>query len=119
INKGSVNYNNPDYLYLDVYEKFKRFQLRYGDTLITLKGKGSIGQIGYVTDERKAIFSRNIGIIRPNKINSGYLNAYILSYYGSKLIERGETGGTGQSTLTTEYLKNIDVPRLKIESEIG
>jgi len=119
INKGTVNYNNPDYVNEVEYQKLKRFQLKHGDTLITLKGKGSIGQIGYVTDERKAIFSRNIGIIRPSKINSGFLNAYILSSYGSKLIERGETGGTGQSTLTTEYLKNLDVPRLKIESEIG
>ena len=119
INKGTVNYNNPDYVDEEEYENLKRFQLKHGDTLITLKGKGSIGQIGYVTDSRKAIFSRNIGIIRPGKINSGYLNAYILSFYGVKLIERGETGGTGQSTLTTEYLKNIDVPRLKIELEIG
>ena len=119
INKGTVNYNNPDFIDEEEYENLKRFQLKHGDTLITLKGKGSIGQIGYVTDSRKAIFSRNIGIIRPDKIDSGYLNAFILSFYGVKLIERGETGGTGQSTLTTEYLKNINVPRLKIESEIG
>ncbi len=119
INKGTVTYTNPDFIDEEEYEKLKRFQLKHGDTLITLKGKGSIGHIGYVTDSRKAIFSRNIGIIRPDKIDSGYLNAFILSFYGVKLIERGETGGTGQSTLTTEYLKNIDVPRLKIESEIG
>jgi type I restriction enzyme S subunit len=119
INKGNVNYNNPDLIDNEEYEKLKRFQLKEGDTLITLKGKGSIGQIGFVTDERKAIFSRNIGIMRPGRINAGYLNAYILSFYGSKLIERGETGGTGQSTLTTAYLKNLDVPRFKIESEIG
>lgn len=119
INKGFVNYNNPDYIDEEEYKKLKRFQLKHGDTLITLKGKGSIGLIGYVTDDRKAIFSRNIGIVRPSNVNSGYLNSYLLSKYGKKLIERGETGGTGQSTLTTEYLKNIEVPRLEIESEIG
>lgn len=119
INKGTVNYNNPDYLDISEYEKLKRFQLKYGDTLITLKGKGSIGKIGYVTDERKAIFSRDIGIIRPLHINSGYVNAFILSHYGKKLIERGETGGTGQSTLTTAYLKNIDIPRFSIEKKVG
>jgi len=36
-----------------------------------------------------------------------------------KIIERGETGGTGQSTLATSYLKNIDIPRLGTENEIG
>ena len=119
INKGRVSYENSDYVSGDEYDILKRFQLKLGDTLITLKGKGSIGKIGYVTNNRKSIFSRDIGIIRVNKINSAYINAFILSKYGIKIIERGETGGTGQSTLATSYLKNIDIPRLKIENEIG
>lgn len=119
INKGRVNYNDADYVSENEYQNFKRFQLKKGDTLITLKGKGSIGKIGYVTDERKAIFSRDIGVVRPNKINSAYVNAFILSRFGNKMIERGETGGTGQSTLTASYLKNIDIPRINIENEIG
>lgn len=119
INKGFVNYNNPDFVNLFEYESLKKFQLKKGDILITLKGKGSIGKIGFVTDERKSIFSRNIGVIRSNKIDSGFLDAFLLSTYGKKILERGETGGTGQSTLTTEYLKNIDVPRFSTEGEIG
>ena len=68
----------------------------------------------------KAIFSRNIGIVRPSKkINPAYLNAYILSKYGHGLVLRGETGGTGQSTLTCSYLKGLDIPRLYNEDEIG
>lgn len=35
------------------------------------------------------------------------------------MIDRGETGGTGQSTLTTSYLKTIPVPRFNIEDDIG
>lgn len=119
INKGEVSYSNPDYLDDEEYEKLKRYQLKTGDTLITLKGKGSIGKIGYVTDGRKAIFSRDIGVVRPNKINAGYLNVYILCKYGKLLVDRGETGGTGQSTLTTSYLKSIPVPRFGIEDDIG
>lgn len=119
INKGRVNYENSDYVSDDEYNVLKRFQLKLGDTLITLKGKGSIGKIGYVTNNCKSIFSRDIGIIRVNKINTAYINAFILSKYGVKIIERGETGGTGQSTLATSYLKNIDIPRLGIENEIG
>lgn len=119
INKGRVNYENSDYVSDIEYNSLKRFQLKYGDTLITLKGKGSIGKIGYVTDTRKSIFSRDIGIIRSSNINPAYVNAFILSHYGVKIIERGETGGTGQSTLATSYLKNIDIPRFNIEYEIG
>ncbi len=119
ISNGRVTYENADNLSEDEYINWRRFQIKYGDTLITLKGKGSIGKIGYVTDGRKAIFSRNIGIIRPKNINTGYVNAFILSKFGTKIIARGETGGTGQSTLTTAYLKIIDVPRIRIEKEIG
>lgn len=119
INKGRVTYINSDYISEDEYDSLKRFQIVKGDTLITLKGKGSIGKIGYVTEDKLGIFSRNIGLIRPNKIDSGYLNAFLLSKFGKKIIERGETGGTGQSTLTSSYLMNIDIPRLKIEKEIG
>ena len=119
INKGRVNYLNSDFVDASEYKSLSRFQVRVGDTLVTLKGKGSIGKIGYVTDERKAIFSRDIGIIRPSGVNHAYVNAFILSKFGQKLIARGETGGTGQSTLTTSYLKSIFVPRLSIEKSIG
>ena len=111
INKGEVSYINSDYVDDDEYKKLSRFQLSIGDTLITLKGKGSIGKVGYVTESRAAIFSRDIGILRPSDIDSGYLNIYFLCKYGKLLVDRGETGGTGQSTLTTSYLKSIPVPR--------
>ena len=119
INKGEVIYSNPDYIDEEEYNKLSRYQLKIGDTLITLKGKGSIGKIGYVTDKQRSIFSRDIGIVRPSKINSGYLNVFILCKYGKLLVDRGETGGTGQSTLTTSYLKSIPVPRFSIENQIG
>ena len=108
---GRVNYHNADYIDEATYNELSRFQLSVGDTLITLKGRGSIGKIGYVTETTKAIFSRNIGIIRPRgKVNAAFLNAYIMSKYGQLLIARGETGGTGQATLTTSYLSSMPVP---------
>lgn len=116
---GRVNYERADIVSEQEYEALKRFQIKDGDTLITLKGKGSIGKIGFVINCRKSIFSRNIGIIRPKSISPSYLNAYLLSKYGQILIQRGETGGTGQSTLTCTYIKNIDIPRINIEDRIG
>lgn len=119
INNGEVSYVNPDYVDDTEYQKLSRYQIKAGDTLVTLKGKGSIGKIGYVTNNQNAIFSRDIGIVRPTSINAGYLNVFILCKYGKKLIDRGETGGTGQSTLTTNYLKSVPVPRFNIEDSIG
>ena len=118
---GRVNYHNADYINEAEYNELSKYQLKIGDTLITLKGRGSIGKIGYVTEVKKAIFSRNIGLIRPNeKINSAYINAYIMSKYGQILISRGETGGTGQATLTTSYINSIPVPLFKnLENSIA
>lgn len=118
---GRVTYEDADYVSDNEYNNYKRFQIHPNDTLITLKGKGSIGKIGFVTSNKTAIFSRNIGVVRPIKdvIDPAYLNAYILSYYGHNMVLRGETGGTGQSTLTCSYIKSLDVPRFNIETEIG
>ena len=120
ISNGRVTYDNADYVSADTYAEYARFQLHANDTLITLKGKGSIGKIGFVTTDKQAIFSRNIGVVRPKtNIDAAYLNAYILSYYGQNMVLRGETGGTGQSTLTCTYIKSLDIPRFNIEKQIG
>ncbi|WP_215426967.1 restriction endonuclease subunit S [Akkermansia muciniphila] len=120
INNGKLNYESSDYISPEEYQLLKRFQIKYGDILITLKGKGSTGKIAYVKEVRNAIFSRNIGIIRSKKIiNPAYLFIFLSSKYGQKLIARGETGGTGQTTLTTTYLKSLYIPRLSCEDKIA
>lgn len=112
VKTGKVDYEDSDYINDAEYNKLKRFTLKVDDILITLKGKGSIGKIGFVTETVKSIFSRDVGLIRVNneKINSHFLHMFFLTKFGVKLIERGETGGTGQSTLTTSYLKNLNIP---------
>ena len=82
INQGEVSYVDTDHVDEEEYLALSRYQLQVGDTLITLKGKGSIGKVGFVTNDRKAIFSRDIGIIRPDNINPGYLNVFFLCKYG-------------------------------------
>ena len=112
VKSGIVKYENSDFVNLDEYNLLKRFQIKINDILITLKGKGSIGKIGFVTDTKQAIFSRDIGLIRVNNNKTSPILVYLflISKYGTKIIEKGETGGTGQSTLTTTYLKNINIP---------
>jgi len=93
IKSEKVEYENSDFVDENEYQALKRFTLHLNDILITLKGKGSIGKIGFVIDDRKAIFSRDIGLIRidSNKTNSIFIHMFFLSKFGIKLIERGET----------------------------
>lgn len=118
---GTVAYEGSDYISESEYKNLERFQINKNDILITLKGYGSIGKIGFVSTAKKSIFSRDIGIIRlkNNIINPAYLFVFLLSKYGKLTIDRGSTGGTGQRTLTTTYLKNMYIPRFKFEDFIG
>lgn len=112
IKTGQVDYYDSDIIDPYEYEKLKRFTIKLNDILITLKGKGSIGKIGLVIDTQKSIFSRDVGLIRINSalINPLYVYVFLTTKFGSKIIAKGETGGTGQSTLTTSFLKQIDIP---------
>lgn len=99
----------------DEFNRFRAFCVRPGDILITLKGLGSIGKIGYVFEDIDAIFSRDIGLIRT-KENSESLFAFLLSKYGVAQIERSSTGGTGQRTLTTNYIKQFQIPKFNSQT---
>ena len=118
---GRVEFHNSSRVSEEEYRELVRFQVKRHDILMTLKGKGSIGKIGFVFDAEQGIFSRDIGLIRvkPDRIRSAYLHVFLNSAHGKMLVARGETGGTGQTTLTTSYLKKILVPRLGIEAEIA
>lgn len=118
---GNVVYENSDYISETEYQDLEKFQVKKDDILITLKGYGSIGKIGFVSTVKKSIFSRDIGIIRLKRdtLNPAYLFVFLLSKYGTLSIDRGVTGGTGQRTLTTTYLKNMYIPRFGLEDFIG
>lgn len=118
---GTVTYEGSDYVSESEYENLERFQIKKNDILITLKGYGSIGKIGFVNTDKKSIFSRDVGIIRlkKNTINPAYLFVFLLSKHGILTIDRGNTGGTGQRTLTTTYLKNMYIPRFEFEDFVG
>lgn len=118
---GTVSYEGSDYVSETEYENLERFQIKKNDILITLKGYGSIGKIGFVSTVKRSIFSRDVGIIRlkKNAINPAYLFIFLLSKHGVLTVDRGSTGGTGQRTLTTTYLKNMYIPRFEFEDFIG
>ena len=113
ISKGEVVFQNSDLVSEEEYEKLKRFKILEGDILMTLKGFGSTGKVALYTSEKKAIFSRNLGLIRlkDQEVTKELLFAFLASRLGQKIIDRGVTGGTGQLTLPTAYLKKLKIPK--------
>lgn len=115
---GIINYEGSDYVNEQTFNEYSKFHLQTQDILITLKGAGSTGKIAVYDNKTKAMFSRNLGIIRlrdDSPIDYRVLYAILSSKTGQKLIDRGVTGGTGQLTLPTSYLKNMDIPMLNKE----
>ncbi|OPY85491.1 MAG: EcoKI restriction-modification system protein HsdS [Smithella sp. PtaU1.Bin162] len=109
---GTLNFNDSDMVNQKEFEKLSRFKLRKNDLIITLKGAGSTGKIAIYYSDQKAIFSRNLGLIRLNDMLSPFAAfVYLTSSVGQSIIDRGVTGGTGQLTLSTSYLKDLAIPK--------
>ena len=64
IANGELNFNNSDIVNEGEYLLLKRFRLIKSDILITLKGAGSTGKVSLYDSDKRAIFSRNLGLIR-------------------------------------------------------
>lgn len=117
INSYRVDPTDSNFVSEQEYKKYKGFRVSIGDILITLKGLGSIGKTGYVFEDLDAIFSRDVGLIRA-KENSEFIFAFLMSKYGVFQIERSTSGGTGQLTLTTNYIKHFKIPRFDSQAII-
>lgn len=112
ISTGELAFEGSDLVDEAEFRKWKRFLLLNGDILITLKGAGSTGKVAIFYSDQKSIFSRNLGLIRlaKQKLTPEFLLAFFNSRLGQKIIDRGVTGGTGQLTLPTTYIKNLRIP---------
>lgn len=119
-----IHYENADTISEKVYEENKNSRLQNGDVLIAIVGQGSIGKVNvfYNNSKDKFIFTRAIGLIRPDKkqVIPEFIKFYLLSNDGQKYIEDGIEGTSGQLVLKTSYLKNMEfpLPTSKIQEHI-
>lgn len=110
---GYLNFEGSDLVDEREYLSLSRFILFKNDILITLKGAGSTGKVALYNSDKEAIFSRNLGLIRideKSQLTPEFVFTFLATSIGQKIIDRGVTGGTGQLTLPTTYLKNLEIP---------
>lgn len=92
-------------------------RVKEGMTLITRSG--TVGRIVYSRPDMTGIWS-NEDIIKltsdPNKIRSGYLNAYLCTRFGVPFVVSGKYGSV-ISHLEPEHSSDLMVPRLADEIE--
>lgn len=108
-----ISLDDADFVSPEEFTRFSSFHLKKRDILITLKGAGSTGKVAIFDKSVPAMFSRNVGLVRLKHKwlqQAEFIYIYFASRYGQELIDRGVTGGTGQLTLPTGYLKRFPVP---------
>ena len=114
-----ISTEDADIVSAATFDEHPKFHLHKGDILVTLKGAGSTGKMALVDKDMPMMFSRNVGLVRLKAENhelAEFLYAYFSCRHGQKLIDRGVTGGTGQLTLPTGYLKRFPIPSFPVLS---
>lgn len=99
--------------------KLSFLEIKPGMTLITCSG--TIGRMAYARGDMDGIWSnQDIMKVVPDseKINSGYLYAYLCSRFGVPLVTSGTYGAVIQH-IESEHITDLPVPRLgTIENQI-
>jgi len=111
----------PVYIPQEIYERgyMKRSHFQIGDVLLSIVG--TVGSLSLITDEiRKSTGSCKLAILRPMKISSEYLSAFLMSKYGNLQIKRN-TRGAVQTGLLLEDMDQIHVfvPSKSFENKIS
>lgn len=91
-----------------------RSHLKKGDVLLSIVG--TIGELSLVTSDEPATCSCKLAILRPKKIPSAYLAAFLACEYGNSQIRR-YTRGAVQMGLLLEDMDQIHVPRYSPDFE--
>ena len=118
-----ISFDDCNYISLEEYNKYHKFQLQHEDILVSILGEGSIGKCNIYTSNEKALFNRPIGLIRIKKgqVDRFFVSIYLRSKYGKDFLDRGISGSSGQKVLSIEHIKNIlvPIPSPEIQKYIG
>lgn len=112
---------SPIYIPREIYERgyMKRSYFQVGDVLLSIVG--TVGSLSLITNQiKESTGSCKLAILRPSKINSEYLSAFLMSKYGNLQIKRN-TRGAVQTGLLLEDMDQIQVfvPNNDFEARIG
>lgn len=90
-------------------KKNLKSKVSLGDILLTRQGAGTIGRAG-IYFGLGAYTNDSLFKISIDKADSAYVCAFLNTYTGHRLIEKGVYGSTGQLNLSVEHIKMLPVP---------
>lgn len=111
---SGVLYDNADKISEETFENRNKYKLEQNDVLVAIVGRGSIGKTHIFQEhpEREYIFTRAIGLVRPNTdgLLPEYLHQYFQSHDAKEHFYQSITGSTGQEVLRTSAIKAMPIP---------
>jgi restriction endonuclease S subunit len=115
-----INWEDVDYVtertFADIHPPY---HLRTDDVLVSATGKGSIGKIGLMEEQRDATVDGHVMIVRPdvNRLDPEFLVHYLRTSVGQAQFERLYVGSTGQTEFNIEDMEHMLVPPVDIDQQ--
>lgn len=110
----NIFYEEADRVSESVFTTCRSSELRDGDVLLAIVGKGSINKCNVFENKTpyRFIYTRALGLIRTNKLmlDPYYLKDFLQSKKGKHLIDYGIGGTSGQQVVTTTHIKALKIP---------
>lgn len=104
-----VNESSDTYVDEDWANKNLKSKVSSGDILLTRQGTGTIGRAGLYMGAG-AYTNDSLFKVVIDKADSAYVCAFLSTYTGQRLVEKGVYGSTGQLNLSVEHVKMLPVP---------
>ena len=111
IGESEVYLSNVVYIYYQVHDKIKQYQLMYNYLALVIVG-ATIGKAAiFKSSVHPCNFNENISriTVKDKNLNPEYILAYLKSGFGQAYI-RWLTGGAAQAKLSIERIAKIEVP---------
>lgn len=102
-------------------DEVARQRLEYGDIVITRSGAGTIGRASIFSYNKEVYTNDHLFIVRTHDTDSHYTCAFLMTYWGQRLLEAGISGSTGQLNLSNEHIKSLSlyIPDVAAQKYIG
>lgn len=104
-----ISEDTDTYVNKEWAKKNLKSKVSSGDILLTRQGTGTIGRAG-IYFSSGAYTNDSLFKISIDKADSAYVCAFLNTFTGQRLIEKGVYGSTGQLNLSVEHVKILPIP---------
>ncbi|EPA0984575.1 restriction endonuclease subunit S [Vibrio parahaemolyticus] len=97
----------------------KDIRLSFGNVVITRKGSGTIGRASFYSEKVKRNSDDSLFrvAVDESKADSGYITAYLRSFTGERLLEKGVYGSTGQLSLSSGHIRKLPIKVISLSAQ--